>query len=76
MEKGWPELGQAIRRQRRAAGLSQEGLAERAGLHSTYLSEIETARVNPTVNVLRRIAAALGVRASALVSAAEDEAVG
>ena len=72
MEKGWAELGTAIRRHRRAAGLSQEALAERSGLHWTYLSEIETSKVNPTVNVLRRIADALGVRASQLVAEAED----
>ena len=71
MDKGWAELGQAIRRHRRAAGLSQEALAEQSGLHWTYLSEIETSKVNPTVNVLRRIADALGVRASQLVAEAE-----
>ena len=75
MDRGWAELGQAIRRHRRAAGLSQEGLAERSGLHWTYLSEIETSKVNPTVNVLRRIAGALGVRASQLVAEAEDATV-
>lgn len=72
MDTGWAELGEAIRRHRRAAGLSQERLAERSGLHWTYISEIETSKVNPTVNVLRRIADALGVRTSQLVAEAED----
>lgn len=73
MEKGWAELGVAIRRRRRAAGLSQEALAERSGLHWTYLSEIETSKVNPTVGVLRRIAGGLGVRTSQLVAEAEGD---
>lgn len=62
-----------IRRHRRAQGLSQERLAELCGLHWTYLSEIETSKVNPTVNVVRRIANGLGVRASRLISEAEAE---
>jgi transcriptional regulator with XRE-family HTH domain len=65
-------LGEAIRRHRRAARLSQEQLAEQSGLHWTYLSEIETSKVNPSINVLRKIAKALGVRTSQLVSEAED----
>ncbi len=76
VDKGWTELGQAIRRHRRAAGLSQEQLAERSGLHWTYLSEIETSKVNPTVNVLRRIAEALGVPTSKLVAEAEEATEG
>ncbi len=71
MERGWPELGQAIRRRRREARLSQERLAELAGLHWTYLSEVETARVNPSIGVVRQIAGALGVKMSELVAEAE-----
>lgn len=76
MDKGWPELGAAIRRYRRAAGLSQERLAELCGLHWTYLSEIETSKVNPTINVLRRIADGLGVRTSQIVAEAEEATKG
>jgi transcriptional regulator with XRE-family HTH domain len=67
----WRELGQAIRDARREAGLTQEQLAERANLHWTYLSEIETGRKNPSVAVLRRVAAGLGVRLSTLIEHAE-----
>lgn len=71
MERGWAELGEVIRRHRLAAGLSQEKLAELSGSHFTYISEIETNKRNPSVNVLRRIAAALDVRTSRLVADAE-----
>ena len=72
MERGWAELGEVIRKHRLAAGLSQERLAELSGSHFTYISEIETGRVNPSVKVLRRISAALGVRTSQLVAEAEN----
>ncbi|MDP9367968.1 MAG: helix-turn-helix domain-containing protein [Chloroflexota bacterium] len=60
-----------MRRHRVAAGLSQEQLAELSGLHFTYISEIETGKRNPSVNVLRKIASGLNVRLSQLVSEAE-----
>jgi transcriptional regulator with XRE-family HTH domain len=72
VERGWAELGEIIREHRLAAGLSQEGLADRCGSHFTYISEIETSKVSPSVNVLRRIAQALGVPASHLVAEAEE----
>jgi transcriptional regulator with XRE-family HTH domain len=51
--------------------LSQEGLAERCGSHFSYISEIETSKVSPSVNVLRRIARALDLPASQLLAEAE-----
>ena len=59
------------RARRQTAGLSQERLAELSGSHFTYISEIETSKVNPSVNVIRRIAAALGVQLSELIAVAE-----
>lgn len=50
-----------IRELRNAKGLSQERLAEEAGIHRTYLGGIETARRNPSLKNLIRIARALGV---------------
>lgn len=38
---------------------------------STFLSEIENTRVNPTVDVQRQIAGALAVRVSEIVAEAE-----
>ena len=42
-----------------AAGLSQEKLAETAGLHPTYVSMVERGIRNPTLDVAARIAKAL-----------------
>ncbi|MBX7135070.1 MAG: helix-turn-helix domain-containing protein [Fimbriimonadaceae bacterium] len=71
MERGWRELGLVIRTRRVAAGLTQEELAERCESHFTYISEIETGKVSPSIVVLRRIARALGMPASQLIEDAE-----
>lgn len=64
-------FGKVVADQRRKAKLTQEGLAERAGLHPTHVSYIETAKKVPTIDVARRIADGIGVKLSKLVSAAE-----
>lgn len=74
VETEWAELGQVIRKHRLAAGLSQEQLAERSGLHWTYVSQIESGKRNLSVDVLRRIARALKTPASKLMAEAEAEA--
>jgi transcriptional regulator with XRE-family HTH domain len=64
-------LGLAVRSARMRAGLSQEQLAERSGLHPTYLSGIERGQRNPTWKILARLCDALGISASELVKLAE-----
>jgi len=71
MERGWAELGRVIRAHRKRAGLTQEQLAERAGLHRNYVGLVERGERNVTVDVLARIAAGLGVPLSRLVADAE-----
>lgn len=63
-------LGLAIRRLR-GDRLSQSQLAERAGIHRTYLTRIEAGQENPSWRVLGDLAAALGLRLSELVAEAE-----
>ena len=54
----------ALRNKRR---WSQGRLAEQAGLSRTYLARLETARQDPTLSTLEKIAKALRVKVSALV---------
>jgi len=56
-----------VRRQRMALGLSQELLAERAGVHRTYVGMLERGEKNVTIYNIARIAQALGVTAASLL---------
>lgn len=55
-------LGANLKRLRNAAGLSQEDFAEDAGIHRTYISDLERGARNPTIRVVDRLAKALGCR--------------
>jgi transcriptional regulator with XRE-family HTH domain len=52
-------LGESIRRLRRSLKMSQEKLAERCGLHRTYLSDVE--RGNRNLSFLSLLAVARGL---------------
>jgi transcriptional regulator with XRE-family HTH domain len=52
-------VAEAVKRGRKAAGLSQEELAFEAGLDRTYISQVERRKRNVTIVVLARIARAL-----------------
>lgn len=56
-----------VRRIRKATGLSQEELADRANLHRTYISSVERAQRNTSLENIYIIAEALGVEASELL---------
>jgi transcriptional regulator with XRE-family HTH domain len=60
-------IGEAIRKYRTTAEVSQEKLAERADLHPVYLGQIERGEQAVSVHALVRIAKALGVRLRDLV---------
>jgi transcriptional regulator with XRE-family HTH domain len=50
-----------VRRARHAGKMTQEELADRAGLSARYLGSIERANVSATITVLERLARALDV---------------
>lgn len=56
-----------VRRKRLELGLSQEELAEAAGVHRTYVGMLERGEKNVTIYNIERISLALGVRAAALL---------
>lgn len=58
-----------VRRTRLALGLSQEELAERAGVHRTYVGMLERAEKNVTIYNIERIATALKVEPASLLQA-------
>jgi transcriptional regulator with XRE-family HTH domain len=52
-------LGRAIRLRREERGISQQALAEDAGLDPTWISHLESGRQNPAWGTADRIARAL-----------------
>ena len=64
-------LGEILRREREAAGLSQQVLAKRAGINRSYLSELENDAKSPTVQLLMRLCGAMGISAGAVLTEAE-----
>ena len=65
-------FGLAVRSARNQLGLSQERLADMAGLDRTYISGLERGTRNPTLTSQRRIAEALGRPLSELIRDAEE----
>lgn len=54
-------FGDRIRLHRTRAGISQEKLGERSGLHRTYIGHVERGEVNPTLGSIVKLADALEV---------------
>ncbi|WP_446936285.1 helix-turn-helix domain-containing protein [Lysinibacillus fusiformis] len=67
-EKELKALGYNIRFFREQAGISQETLSFRAGLHRNYISSLELAQKNPTYTTLLKLSKALNVSLIELVT--------
>ncbi|MBE6942956.1 MAG: helix-turn-helix transcriptional regulator [Ruminococcaceae bacterium] len=61
------EIGQRIRKIRKAHGLSQEELAERINISTTHMSHIETGSTKLSLPVLVDLASVLNVRVDDLL---------
>ncbi|MCP1375159.1 helix-turn-helix domain-containing protein [Dyella lutea] len=61
------KLGQSLRAQRRAIGLSQDDFADRIHMHRAYYSAIERGEKNITLTTLQRVAQGFGVNMSSLL---------
>jgi transcriptional regulator with XRE-family HTH domain len=61
-------IGEKIREERKKQNLKQLELAKKAGISNTYLSDIEIGRTTPSIKSLMKIADALGVDCSMLLS--------
>jgi transcriptional regulator with XRE-family HTH domain len=67
-----PVVGGNLRRLRVRAGLSLERLQRVSGVSRAMLSQIELGQSTPTINVVWKIATALGVPFSALISSKDQ----
>jgi transcriptional regulator with XRE-family HTH domain len=67
-------LAERIKALRRAAGLTQEGLAEKADISPEYLSRLETTRQVPSLDTVVDLAEALQTTPAALLADPKEEA--
>ncbi len=56
-----------LKKLREARGMTQVALAEKAGLSREYLARLETARQDPTLKTLEKLAKALKVKVGELL---------
>jgi transcriptional regulator with XRE-family HTH domain len=67
------ELGRTLRRLRYARNLRLDEMKQRSGLHTTAIVRYESGGVAPTFPQLVRLATGLGMSASELVAAYEED---
>lgn len=60
-----------LQRHRTAKNLSRQALAEKAGLHQTYIGMIENGKSNPSLDTASALAEALGTPLAKLIAQAE-----
>jgi transcriptional regulator with XRE-family HTH domain len=65
-------FSQVVKRHRERLGLSKAALAERSGLHQTYIGLLEKSARSPNLETARAIAEALKIPLSQLIKQAED----
>jgi len=66
LDAGRRSFGLRVRALRLEVGLSQEQLAEEAGLHRTYVSSLERGQRNVGLDNILKLASALGVPPASL----------
>ncbi len=66
------KTGMAIVQLRKEQGISQYNLAIKANITFRYLSDIENGKRNLSLNILEKIATALGVKVSKVLEIAEN----
>jgi len=65
-------FGTAVHNRRRDAGLTQEQFAESLGMQSSAISRLERGVVSPSLEMVDRVARALGTTPATLLSEAEQ----
>ncbi len=70
---GRARLAWNLKHLRSARGLTQEALAIDSGVAAPYVNRIEGRKVNPTIDVLDRLAAALDIEVDLLLKAVDAD---
>jgi transcriptional regulator with XRE-family HTH domain len=67
------DFGERVRFLRKAAGLTQEELAERSKLHPTYIGQVERGERNLSLTCIEKLATGLGIEIKELFVFPEKE---
>jgi transcriptional regulator with XRE-family HTH domain len=67
------KFGNVIRQRRQKLDLGQEALADKAGLHRTHVSLLERGKRMPSLQVIKKLAAALETTMASLIQELESE---
>jgi transcriptional regulator with XRE-family HTH domain len=65
-------FSRVVKQRREAKGFSRAALAEKAGLHQTYIGLLERGDRSPNLDTANAIAGALNIPLSALIAEAEN----
>ena len=68
-----PILGERLKKARKDRGLTQEQLAEQAGVSARHIAKIEKGDVNPSFEVLSTLVKTLGVSFDAIFDPASEQ---
>ena len=66
------EIGQRLRAYRQRMGLTKGELAEKAGVHYTYIGQVERGEKNLTISSLEKISHSLDISISVLFEGIEE----
>lgn len=69
-ERALGKLGDAIRTRRQSVGMSQEALADAAGINRTHMGEVERGKRNISFMGVVKIAKAMEAKASDIIAEA------
>ncbi len=67
------DFANVLRRLRLEKGFSQEALAFEAGIHRTYVSQLERGLKSPSLKTIQKIAIVLNITLSKLMALVENE---
>jgi transcriptional regulator with XRE-family HTH domain len=67
-------FGTAVKFRREALGMTQEDLADKAGIHRTYLSDVERGTRNLSLVNIEKLAGALSLSMSGLFRLVDEQA--
>jgi len=65
-------FGAKLKEHRKKQGFSQEAVAEKAGIHRTYVSAIENGKTDLSLSIAEKVANALGKKLSDVIAEVEE----